>query len=95
MDYKKSDLTKYAKDCTYASKLIVDIMCISEDISSNKISKEIVNEDNEQLLLEVAKRFAKYINDEMRVDLNNGAVQDCCEVINTLVEKCDENNWFR
>lgn len=70
---KKSDLTKFAKDCVYAHEKAVKFECISEDIMRNQIGKELIN-DNQNILLEVSKRFAKYARENMNVDLDNGEV---------------------
>ncbi len=96
MRYKKSELTEYAKNyCCYASKILTDAMCISEELSKHPISKEIIRNDNEELKLEVAKRFAKYVKDEIEIDLENGNVQDATNIINELLACCEENNWFK
>lgn len=41
---KKSDLTKFAKDCVYAHEKAVKFECISEDIMRNQIGKELIME---------------------------------------------------
>ncbi|MBP3543898.1 MAG: hypothetical protein J6J86_06690 [Lachnospiraceae bacterium] len=90
----KKELTGYAKDCARVSKAIIDVMVMSEEISEMDFSKSIRNDDDKELLLEIAKRFAKYVNDRMPVDLEIGEVQEMCNIINDLFSVCEENNWF-
>lgn len=90
---KKSDLTKFAKDCVYAHKKVVKLECISEDIMRSQIGKELIN-DNQGIFLEVSKRFAKYARESMNVDLDNGEVQNLQNILNAIIDCCEENNWF-
>lgn len=90
---KKSALTQFAKDCVYAHEKAVKLMCISEDIMRNQIEKELIN-DNQSVLLEVSKRFAKYARENMNIDLDNGDVQNLQNILNAIVDCCEENNWF-
>lgn len=90
----KKELTGYAKDCARASKAIIDVMVMSEEISKMDFSKSIRNDDDKEFLLEIAKRFAKYVNDRMPVDLEVSTVQEMCDIINDLYYICEENNWF-
>lgn len=66
---KKSDLTKFTKDCVYTHEKAVKLECISEDIMRNQIGKELIN-DNQNILLEVLKRFAKYARENINIDLD-------------------------
>lgn len=90
---KKSDLTKFAKDCVYAHDKAVKLECISEDIVRTYIGKELIN-DNQSILLEVAKRFAKYARENMNIDLDNGEIQNVQNILNAIIDCCEENNWF-
>lgn len=63
---KKSELTQFAKDCAWGSRAMNGI-CLSEEVAHSDIGRKIANgfvEDNEELILEISKRFAKYANDE-------------------------------
>lgn len=91
---KKSDLTKFAKDCVYAHEKAVKLMCISEDIMRNQIGKELIN-DNQNILLEVSKRFAKYAEENINIDLDVGEIQNVQNILNDIINCCEENNWFK
>ena len=67
-------------------------ICIAEEIKGN-ISRDILNDD-EKLLLEISKRFAKYAKDTMSFDVENGTVQDFQNLIEKIIECCEENDWF-
>lgn len=84
---KKSDLTKFAKDCVYAHEKAVKLECISEDIMRSQIGKELIN-DNQSILLEVSKRFAKYARENMNVDLDNGEAQNLQNILNAIIDCC-------
>lgn len=88
-----TDYTQFAKDCVYAHEKAVKLMCISEDIMRNQIGKELIN-DNQSVLLEVSKRFAKYARENMNIDLDNGDVQNLQNILNAIIDCCEENNWF-
>lgn len=90
---KKSDLTKFVKDCVYAHEKAVKLECISEDIMRNPIGKELIN-NNQSILLEVSKRFVKCAKENMNIDLDNGEVQNLQNILNAIIDCCEENNWF-
>lgn len=78
----------------YAHKEAVKLMYISEDIMRTQIGKELIN-DNQNVLLEVSKRFAKYAKETMNIDLDNGEVQNLQNILNAVINCCEENNWFK
>lgn len=90
--YKKSELTRFAKDCAYGANQMLNGVCMAGEIKGN-ISRDILNND-EELLLEVSKRFAKYVKDQMGFDVETGEVQDFQRLIDKLVECCEDNDWF-
>lgn len=90
---KKSELTAFAKNCAYAHEKAVKLMCISEELVILDIGKELIN-DNADILLEVSKRFAKYAKETINVDLETGTIQDIQNVLNAIIDCCEENNWF-
>ena len=92
--YKKSDLTRYAKELTALHQFAVKILCLSEEIGMMRLSKEIILPENADLQMKVAKRFAKYRKEEMHVDLENRYTQDSINILNLIIEICEENNWF-
>lgn len=57
MKYDKSELTRFAKNCSWGAHQMLNGICMAEEIKGN-ISRDILNND-EGLLLEVSKRFAK------------------------------------
>lgn len=98
MDYKKSELTKFAKDCAWGNTALINGMCMSEEIVHTEIGHIMAHEfvdEHEELILEISKRFAKYTNDQMKPDVDNGEVQDFCNIISRIIDCCEENNWFR
>lgn len=78
----------------YAHKEAVKLMYISEDIMRTQIGKELIN-DNQNVLLEVSKRFAKYAKETINIDLDNGEVQNLQNILNAVINCCEENNWFK
>lgn len=78
----------------YAHKEAVKLMYISEDIMRTQIGKELIN-DNQNVLLEVSKRFAKYAKEIINIDLDNGEVQNLQNILNAVINCCEENNWFK
>ena len=75
----------------YAHKEAVKLMYISEDIMRTQIGKELIN-DNQNVLLEVSKRFAKYAKETINIDLDNGEVQNLQNILNAVINCCEENN---
>ena len=92
MKYKKSELTRFAKDCAWGVNQMLNGVCMAEEIKGN-ISRDILNDD-EELLLEVSKRFAKHAKDTMGFDVENGTVQDFQNLIEKIIGCCEENDWF-
>ncbi len=95
MEYKRSKLTQFTKECAYGANQMLNGICIAEELSKSDIGQDIINNDNEELLLEVSKRFAKYTKDQMAFDVENGEVQHFQDIIEKIIECCEENNWFR
>ena len=73
-EFTKSELTRFAKDCV---------------IVKSDIAKEIMNGNND-VLLEISKRFSKYAKENMNIDLDNGDVQNTQNILNVILECCDE-----
>lgn len=95
MEYKKSELTKFAKDCAWGSKALINGMCMSEEVTHTKIGRCFAHGfTDDEIILEVSKRFAKVVNDQMVPDVENAAVQEFCDIISILVDCCDEHDWF-
>ena len=92
MKYKKSELTRFAKDCAYGANQMLNGVCMAGEIKGN-ISRDILNDD-EELLLEVSKRFAKHAKDTMGFDVENSEVQDFQHLIEKIINCCEENDWF-
>lgn len=91
---KKADLTQFAKDCVYAHDKAVKLECISEDIVRTYIGRELIN-NNQNILLEVSKRFVKYARENINIDLDNGEIQNLQNILNSIIDCCEENNWFK
>lgn len=95
--YKKSELTQYAKQCAKMSDNFMDHCLCAEELSRNEICREIVHAGNEELLLEISKRFAKY------ADCHGPWVNECAsvadfytfyELIKKIINCCEENGLF-
>ena len=91
-NYKKSDLTRFAKDCAYGANSILNGICMAGEIKGD-IKNALFNDD-EELLLEVSKRFAQYAKDTVGFDVETGEVQDFQCLIDKIVQCCEENDWF-
>lgn len=92
--YKKSELTQYAKQCAKMSdKFMNDYLC-SEELSRNEICREIVHDGNEELLLEISKRFAKYADCHDLWVYDCASVEDFYELIKKIINCCEENDLF-
>ena len=95
MKYKKSEITIFAKNCAWGANQMLNGICVASDISHSEIGKDFRNKDDEELLIEVSKRFAKYAKDEIGFDVDNGEVQTFQYIIDSIIECCEEKNWFR
>lgn len=100
MDYKKSELTKFAKTCAYANNTLLNAICVSGDVLMTDISKTLNHEltsDNTELIYEIAKEFSKYTKDEMLADakMSEDTLNELTNVLSLLVDCCEENDWFR
>ena len=94
MKYKKSELTKFAKGCAYGANQMLNGVCVAEEISKSNIGRDLINNDETELLLEISKRYAKYAKDQMGFYVDNGEVENFQNIIEKIVECCEENNWF-
>lgn len=94
MKYKKSELTKIAKYLATVHEKFLEIMCISEETTKSEFGEMFRNGIDNELLIELSKRYAKYVKNESYIDLDNGDVQTCQDIINEIVSCCEENNWF-
>jgi len=94
MEYKKSVLTQFAKDCAQGAGQMMNGICMAEKLSKDEIGYKLSNGQDEELLLEVAKRFAKYVKEQCSFDVECGEVQDFQEIIRNIVECCEEHDWF-
>lgn len=92
MKYKKSELTRFAKTCAYGANQMLNGVCVAGEVRGS-ICKDILDND-EELLLEVSKRFAKYTKDQIGFDVENGEVQDFQNLIEKIIECCEDNDWF-
>lgn len=92
MKYKKSELTRFAKTCAYGANQMLNGVCVAGEVRGS-ICKDILCND-EELLLEVSKRFAKYAKDQIGFDVENGEVQDFQNLIEKIIKCCEDNDWF-
>lgn len=95
---KKSELTQFAKDCAWGSRALINGICMSAELVHSDLGRKMANdfvEDNEELILEISKRFAKYANDEIAPEIEGGELQDFCRIISRLVDCCNEHDWFK
>lgn len=94
IEHKKSELTYYAKQCAKASDTLVTGSCYADELSRNEICDEILVDGNEELLFEISKRFAKYVNDQTLFHYENKGFQDFHALLRAIVDCCEENNLF-
>jgi len=94
---KKAELTKFAKDCAWGSRALINGICMSEELVHSDLGHRISNgfvENNKELIFEISKRFAKYANDTIAPEIEGGDLQDFCRIIGILVNCCEEHDWF-
>lgn len=94
MKYKKSELTVFAKNCAYGANQMLNGVCMASEITHSEIGNYFRNNNDGELLLEISKRFSRYAKDEMGFDVDNGEVQDFQNIIKSIIDCCEENNWF-
>ena len=55
-------------------------------------------EFQERLWMKIKKsdltRFAKYAKENIGVDLDSGEIQDIQNILNAIIDCCEENHWF-
>lgn len=69
---------------------------MAEEIIHSDLGEELVNfDDDDELLLEVSKRYAKYAQDEANFNVENRATQEFQSLISKIVNCCDEHDWFK
>lgn len=95
VEYKKSELTYFAKVCARGAEQMIIGLCMAEEIAHSGLGEELINYNDDELLLEVSKRYAKYAQTETDFSIENSATQDFQSLINKIVVCCDEHDWFR
>lgn len=92
--YKKSEMTA---NCVWLEKRFIDCICTTEEIYHSAIGQEFLDRIgmDEKLLLGISKRFAKYAQDDLGVDVDTCEVQLVQNMINLIIDCCDKYNWFR
>lgn len=65
----------------------------SQEIANSKIGK-LLKEENDDFLIEVSKRFAKFAKENINFSLEDCAIDDAVAIINNIIYCCEENNWF-
>lgn len=68
---------------------------MAEEIAHSGLGEELINYNDDELLLEVSKRYAKYAQTEVNFSVENSATQDFQSLISKIVACCDEHDWFR
>ena len=94
MEFKRSQFTQFAKDCSYGLSRMIDAICMAEEISHSEIGNTFKHGMDEKMLIEISKRFAKYTNDKDIFDAEICEVQDFRNIICQIIDCCEENNWF-
>lgn len=96
MEYKKAELTDFARQCARGARYMILGLCMAEEIAHTSLAREIIsnNTGNEDLLLEISKRYANYADDMVNFRVDNAATQDFQELIDRIVICCDEHDWF-
>lgn len=94
MGYKKSELTLFAKQCARGANQMSNGVCMAEEIAHTNLGKEIINFNDDDLLLEVSKRYAKYAKDYADFNVENAGTQDFQKIINKIVSCCEDHDWF-
>lgn len=97
MEYRKTELTRFAKECAWGANQMINGICMAEEIAKSDVGRVLSNEfdpRHNELLLEISKRFSKYAKDQQSFDTDIGEVQDFQHIISLIVACCDENGWF-
>lgn len=94
MKHKKGEITEFAKKCANAQHQMLNALCQAEEIVHSHIGNDFNSIDSD-LLIEVAKRYAKYAKDECIFDVDTGETQAFQHIIDKIVECCEEHDWFR
>lgn len=92
---KKAELTAFAKECAKGAAWMLNGICIAGEITKTQLCRSLLNRNNDELLLEISKRYAKYAQDEFPFAVECGEVQDFQDLISRIVNICDEHDWFR
>ena len=94
MKYDKGVLTKFSKDCAWGMSQFLNGIRMAEEISHSNIGNELLNRHDDDLLLEISKKYAKYAKDTCFFDAEVGEVQDFQNIICMIFECCEKHNWF-
>lgn len=94
MDYKDSQLTRFAKDCALGLSKMINGILMAEEIAHSNICRDLKSETDENLLMAISKRFAKYTKDTMTFDVDVVEVQDFQSIICQIINCCEDNDWF-
>lgn len=97
-NYSKSELTYFAKQCEKGEYYMLTGCCFADEITHTEIGRMLSSEsfadDQEELLLEVSKRYAKRCREQSSFNVENAEVQDFQSIIAKIVNCCEEHNWF-
>lgn len=97
LKYTEAQIGNFAKmlsDCSYE---LTNALCLSEEVSHTEIGRVIANytgDDKSNLIYRISSKFASIVNDRSAPDLEVACVQDACNIIEQVVNCCEEHNWF-
>ena len=94
MNYKKSELSSFAKALAQAHRHYLDVSCIAEEIVKSDIGRSLQHDTDSELLIEISKRYAKYVQNTCCVDIDTGETQECQSLLNAVIGCCEENHWL-
>ena len=92
MEYKKSEITLFAKQCAQSHYQISNSISFAERLVHSDTGQSFVDttNNNDELLFEIAQRYTKYIKNECTFDFDNAETQVCQDIIIKIIECCDD-----
>lgn len=95
--YQKLEMTAFAKNRTWVEKIFIDCICMTEEIYHSAIGQELLDRlgRDENLLIDISRRFAEQAQDGTGVDVNIYEVQLVQNMMTLIIDCCDKHNWFR
>lgn len=85
-NYTKSELTEYAKLLAKAANALFDALCYCEEVYHLELTRDLLSDltGDGKLFNAIAKRYSKYGNTDITIDVDNGEVQQTTRVLERI-----------